>query len=255
MTGGKGIAVVTGAGEGLGRALSLELVARGMEVAGLARSAARLAETAALSAVPDRFHAFTCDVAEDAQLALTFAAIRQIAPVTLLINNAAVYPRRDFLDETPDSFMRTIAINLGGMAACCRHALDDMVARGAGRIVNVSSFADLAPIPASSAYAVSKGAGRILTRALVADICDRFPQIVINDWLPGVLNTRMGCPAGLDPALAARWGAELALMDDPGLSGSLWERDLELLPPQSLKRRLFNLVTLRRPPPPRRLEG
>lgn len=250
-----GIAVITGAGQGLGRALSRELVSRGQIVAGLALCAERLAETGALCDAPDRFRGIVCDVADDARVAEAFTEIRRMAPVSILINNAAVYPRRDFLDETPASFMRTIAVNLGGVAACCRHALDDMVAAGSGRILNVSSFADLDPIPASGAYAVSKGAGRILTRALVADLGDRFPGIVINDWLPGVLATQMGCPRGLDPAEAARWGAELALSRDPGLNGTLWERDTELLAPLSLKRRLFNLLTLRRPPPPRRLGG
>lgn len=255
MSGAEGIVVVTGAGQGLGRALSCQLVARGYTVAGIALSTERLAETRAGCAAPERFHGIVCDIADSARLVETFAGIRRIAPISILINNAAVYPRRDFLDEKPASFMRTMAVNLGGMAACCRHALDDMVARGSGRILNVSSFADLEPIPASSAYAVSKGAGRILTRALVADICDRFPGIVINDWLPGVLNTQMGIPGGLDPADAARWGVELVLSDDPSLSGTVWERDTELLPPLSLKRRLFNKLMLRRPQPPRRLGG
>ncbi|EJU14354.1 oxidoreductase, short chain dehydrogenase/reductase [Sphingomonas sp. LH128] len=247
------LAIVTGAGQGLGRALALELVARGCIVAGLARSESDLAATSKLSATAGAFHPIACDVSDYDALRGAFDAIRRIGPIAILINNAAVYPRRDFLDETPESFMHTMAINLGGMVACSRLALEDMVSRGTGRIVNVTSFADLAPIPASGAYSVSKGAGRIFTRALVADLEGRFPDIVISDWIPGALRTAMGLPDGIHPADAARWGAELALSSDPSLNGTLWERNNEVLEPQSLKRRVFNRLMLRPAPTPRML--
>jgi len=139
-----------------------------------------------------------------------------------------------------------VAINLGGMVNCTRAALEVMVETGRGRIVNVATFADMAPLPASSAYAVSKGAGRILTRALVADLGDRFPGIVITDWMPGMLATRMGVADGLAPEAAARWGAALALWDDPALNGAVFEMDREVLPPQGLKQRVRDLLLLRR---------
>ena len=159
-----------------------------------------------------------------------------------LINNAAVYPRGDLLSEPPSHIMDCVAVNLGGMVNCALMALADMTEAGHGRILNVSTFADLAPLPGSSAYSVSKGAARIFTRALIADVCDRFPRIVINDWMPGQLATRMGLADGLDPAVAAHWGVALALSDDPSLTGSIFERDAEQLPPRSLKRRLVERV-------------
>jgi NAD(P)-dependent dehydrogenase (short-subunit alcohol dehydrogenase family) len=149
--------------------------------------------------------------------------------------------------------MRSVAINLGGVVACTSAVLPGMIERGAGRILNVSTFADIAPLPASSAYAVSKGAARILTRALIADLGDRFPGIVINDWMPGMLATGMGIADGLDPAVAARWGAELVLMQDPTLTGTIWEMDHEVPPPRSFQRRLLDRVTLQRSQGPRRL--
>jgi short-subunit dehydrogenase len=141
------------------------------------------------------------------------------------------------------------------MVACSRLALEDMVNRGSGRIVNVTSFADLAPIAASSAYSVSKGAARIFTRALVADLEGRFPEIVISDWIPGALRTAMGLPDGIHPADAARWGAQLALSSDPSLNGTLWERNNEVLEQQSLKRRVFNRLMMRAAPTPRVLSA
>lgn len=251
MTLTDGIAVVTGAGRGLGRALVLDLARQGMAVAALGRDAGMLEAVA--GEADGMVRLVVCDVADPAAVEAAFVALRADRPVTLLINNAAVYPRRDFLDETAESFMQTVAVNLGGTVACSHAALTGMVETGFGRILNVSTFADIAPIPASAAYSVSKGAARILTRALIADLGDRFPQIVINDWMPGALATRMGIPDGLDPVQAARWGAALALWHDPSLTGTIWEQDRELPPPRSLKRRIADKVLMRGGPVARRV--
>lgn len=253
LTADDGVAVITGAGSGLGRALAAEIGTRGLTVVGLGRRAEALAETAALCP-ENRFVAQVCDVADYGAVQATFDTVQaEHGRVALLINNAAVYPRRDFLDETAASFMASVSTNLGGMVAASRAALDGMVDRGFGRILNVSTFADIAPLPASSAYSVSKGAARILTRALVADLGDRFPGIVIGDWMPGMLRTGMGVPDGLDPADAARWGAELALRHDPSLTGTMFEQAVEVLPPRGLKGRIKDRLT-GRAPKPRRLD-
>ncbi len=235
------VAVVTGAGLGLGRALSVELCARGCQVAGLARTSADLEATAAASG--ERFTGIVCDVSDPEAVHEAFRNLRdRLGPVDILMNNAAVYPRRDFLDESAESFMATIGINLGGVVSCTREALSDMIERGQGRIVNVASFAGERPIAAASAYSVSKGAGQIFTRALVADLADRFPRIVITDWVPGPLRTRMGPPEGIAPERAARWGASLALMRDATLTGTLWEMDQEVLPPRPIRRRVLETL-------------
>lgn len=246
-----GVAVITGASGGLGRALAIELTERGIRVAGFARRADSLEETAE-KCKSGMFTPLAVDVSDDHAVAAAFAEVRdRVGDVTILINNAAVYPRRDFLDETPASFMASIAINLGGVVSCTHAALATMAETGVGRIINVGSFADLAPLPCSSAYSVSKGAGRILTRALVADLGDRFPDIVMTTWLPGMLATDMGVADGLDPAIAAKWGASLALWHDPTLNGVIFEMDHELLEPRSLKRRIKDLLLLRKAPVPR----
>jgi len=241
----KDVAVVTGAGTGLGRELALELSRRGVRVAGFGRRNDMLAGTARLAG--SGFTPFLLDVGDPNAVKAGMAKVsRELGFIGLLINNAAVYPRLDFLDETPESFMSTVAINLGGMVACSHAALLEMAQRGYGRILNVSTFADLSPIPTSSAYAVSKGAAKVFTRALIADVCDRFPDIVINDWMPGALATDMGIPDGLDPTVAAAWGATLALCQDRSLTGTIWERDTEHLPPRSLKGRVKDLLLLQK---------
>lgn len=237
-------AVVTGAGGGLGRALTRAFAARGIAVAGIGRNEAALRETGRPCA--DRFHPVVADIADPAQVARAFERIEAVGPPTILVNNAAIYPRRDILDETPASFGLTVATNLGGVVAATHEALARMTRTGQGRILNVASMADIAPLPASAAYSVSKGAARVFTRSLVADLGDRFPGIVISDWLPGVLATRMGIEDGLSPEKAAPWGVALALWHEPGLNGTVWEMDRELLPPRGLKRRVKDRLLGRR---------
>lgn len=246
-----GIAIVTGAGSGLGRALAKGLCARGFTVAGTGRRRAALEETAQ-QCDTGVFLPVALDVSDADAVRRRFAALAaEHGRIAVLINNAAVYPRADFLDTTPEAFSETLAINLGGVVACTHAALQSMTRTGQGRILNVATFADIAPLPASAAYSVSKGAARILTRALIADLADRFPGIVIGDWMPGMLQTQMGIPDGLPPETAADWGVALALTRDPALTGAVFEMNREILPPRGLKGKLKDLVLMRRRVPRR----
>lgn len=246
----RGPAIVTGAGSGLGRALAHKLAAQGIPVALLGRQVTALQDTA--QAQPDLLHPFTCDVSDAAALHAVVAQIaEQLGTPRLLINNAAIYPRRDILDMPQGAFMETMAINLGGMVNAVQAVLPHMVNDGVGRILNVATFADMSPLPMSSEYSTSKGAARIFTRALIADIGDRFPDIVVGDWMPGMLATQMGIEDGLAPEVAAGWGAALALMHDPALSGTTFEMDREILGGSGLKRKLKAIVTFSRPQKPR----
>lgn len=230
-----GVVVVTGAGTELGRALTAALAQRGLKVAGIAATAFEPAHDAVVPVI--------ADVRDPAAVAAAFATIRaRLGAPTILINGAEVYPHRDILEETPASFMDTVALNLGGAFNCCHAVLPEMVARGEGRIINIVTFADVMPAPMAAGYSVSKGALRILTRALVSDLGDRFPGIVINDWVPGTHTPRKGIPDGVDPAIAAEWGANLALLQDRGINGLVFLQDREHTPPRSLKGRVKDRV-------------
>lgn len=249
----KPLVVVTGAGAGLGRSLSVAFGRRGIPVVGFGRSLASLEETLAASQ-NGMFTPMAVDVSQENEVAEAFRAIRAGGgEVSTLINNAAVYPHVDFLHETGASFMRTISVNLGGVVFCTRAALDTMIVTGRGRIINVGSFADLAPQPASSAYSVSKGAARILTQSIVADLADRFPDIVVSTWMPGILRTKMGRADGIDPDQAAEWGVDLALRDDRTLNGVVFDGDLEVLHGRSMKRKVVDALLRRHVPAPRKL--
>lgn len=236
------VVIVTGAGSGLGRAISLGFLSRGYRVVGFGRKIEPLEKLAI--AGQGRFFARVVDVSDQKAVQKAVTAIgKEIGAPTILFNNAAVYPHRDILEETPESFMQTVGVNLGGQFNCSHAVLPSMVDRGTGRIVNVGSFAGLDPAPVSAAYSVSKGAALILTKAFVADLGSRFPGIVINDWMPGILNTKMGLADGIDPEEAAVWGVDLALWRDPILNGVVFDRDRAIPKVQSWKRKLFNRLT------------
>lgn len=227
------IAVITEASWGIGKELALALVRRGIAVAGIARA----------PFLVEGVLSITADVRQPEEVARAFGEIRdRLGAPTILVNNAETYPDRDILDETPASFMDTVQLNLGGAFNCCHEVLPAMVAKGSGRIINVVTFADVSPAPLAAGYSVSKGALRILTRALVADLGDRFPGIVITDWVPGTHQPRKGIPDGVDPALAAEWGATLALMRQREINGCVFLRDREHQPPRSLKGRVKDRV-------------
>ncbi|MGZ3217982.1 SDR family NAD(P)-dependent oxidoreductase [Paracoccus sp. T5] len=249
----KKVAVITGASEGLGRALARQMTARGVHVVGIARRAEALAATAELCA-PGLFTAWPGDVADPALMREIAARTEEdLGPVSILVNNAVIYERADFLNSLAEHACAHLQINCCGQINMTAAVLPFMVARGRGRIVNITSFAGETPLPGSLGYSVSKAATRAFTRALVAEVALRMPDIVVSEWIPGIMHTRSGYRDGICADHAAAWGAELALDDRPELHGTTFLRDRELLPHRSLRDRLKDALLLKPAPRPRML--
>lgn len=249
------VVVVTGASAGLGQFLSVALARRGCRVAGVARSRTELEQTAALCP-PEHFLPVVADVSDQQAVNRAFQRIAgELGPVGILIAGAAIYPRHDVVTQPDAPVQQVLAVNLVGQVNCAMAALAQMVPEGKGRIVMVGSFAGDAPLPGSLGYSVSKAGGRALARALVVETSARLPEIVISEWLPPILATRMGHADGVPPAIAAEWCAELAMDCDPALHGMVFAGPVEHRPPLGWRQRLRNLLTLRRPKPLRRLDG
>jgi NAD(P)-dependent dehydrogenase (short-subunit alcohol dehydrogenase family) len=239
------IVIVTGAGAGLGRALVREAVSRGDVAVGLGRNAAALSETAA-GLDESRYHSEVVDVSDFPAVESAFKrSLERHGRIDALFCNAAVYPRLSLLDHDPSEWMKVLAINVGGVMASIRAVLPAMMAEAKGRIIVVGSFADFAPIPDSSAYSVSKGALHPLVKAVEAELAGDFPDILVNEWVPGALRTRMGIPEGYDPAEAARWGMDLLDLPAGGPSGRIFDRVQLVEPPMSLKRRILRKLRRR----------
>ncbi len=243
---GERVVAVTGAAGGLGQALVRTFLDAGFQVAGFGR-ADQPPDGLTSPAVADRFRWYRVDVSEWPQVERVFkTALADLQRVDILFNNAAVYPREDFLDARVADWANAVAINLLGPAYCTRAVLPSMIERGYGRIYNVGSFADGGPLPKSSAYSVSKGGLHALSKAVAADIRDLGLNIQIHEWVPGHLKTRMSDFTGLDPEVSAAWARQMVQADRASGDSVLFVNDAEYVPPIRLKDRVLGLLGLRR---------
>jgi NAD(P)-dependent dehydrogenase (short-subunit alcohol dehydrogenase family) len=185
------VALVTGAGSGMGRATSLRLAREGRKVAVLdiaGDAAARVA--AEITDAGGSALALTADVADRAQVEAAVGEARQaLGPVTILVNNAAI---EDFtpLGELDDAkWDRLMAVNLKSMYLCAQAVLPDMLAAGWGRIVNLSAFGAQIGAPNMALYTASKGGVIAMTRSLAVELGPK--GITVNSVSPGFIDTPM----------------------------------------------------------------
>ncbi|WP_250474739.1 SDR family oxidoreductase [Caballeronia sp. GAFFF1] len=167
------IAVVTGAGSGIGRAAALALLGDGWSVALAGRRAAPLEAVIAESGAGERGLAVPTDVADPQSVERLFqAAVKRFGRVDLLFNNAGVSnPPGPFEDWTPEQWQGVVNVNLNGMFYCLQQAFRTMRAQSprGGRIINNGSISASAPRPNSAAYTATKHAVAGLTKSASLD--------------------------------------------------------------------------------------
>jgi NAD(P)-dependent dehydrogenase (short-subunit alcohol dehydrogenase family) len=234
--------VVTGAGSGIGRALAIGFAAEGADVFGIGRTEADLAQTAALCAA-GRMLYVVGDVGDEGDVRRLFErATQRHGLVHVLVNNAAQYPKRAFLDSTMAQWNDVVRTNVMGMAMCCHAALPGMLERGFGRIVNVGTFAWMGPIANASAYSASKGAVRPLTKAIAAEIDrQRYPDVLVNELIPGVVRTRMS-DSGEEPNDIYPHARFVATLPRGGPTGCTFVQSQPLIEDYGLRARLKRLL-------------
>lgn len=170
MTGG-GVAIVTGAGSGIGKATATRLAADGFAVAELDIKDAH----------------YQCDVSDEDAVAATVAQVAaDLGRPTVLCNVAGVGRFQHTTEATLDDWNRTIAVNLTGSFLMARATLPFLL-DGGGAIVNVASTAGLMGQPYSAAYCASKGGVVQLTRALALEYLER--GVRVNAVAPGGVDT------------------------------------------------------------------
>lgn len=188
------VAVVTGAGSGIGRAIALQLARDGYLVAAtdiLERGAADTCEQIAAATGGDAL-AFRCDVARESDIATTFAEVRErCGPIAVLVNSAGVAcaPGLPFTNNTEADWDRVLSVNVKGMFFAAKAASADMIAAKDGRIVNVSSIVGIINAPFMPPYSVSKAAINSLTKVMAKDLAAH--GITVNAVCPGFVWTPM----------------------------------------------------------------
>ena len=178
------VAVVTGAGRGIGKAIALRFAAEGARVGVLDVDDASAAETA--KEIGGAAFALTVDVSDPDAVGGAFGRLDRL---DVLVNNAGVETRAPFLEITPDEWRRQIDVNLSGTFYCTQAGARVMSAGAYGRIVNVSSVAGLIGPIDLAAYGAAKAGIVGLTRAAALDLADF--GITVNAVAPGPIETEL----------------------------------------------------------------
>jgi NAD(P)-dependent dehydrogenase (short-subunit alcohol dehydrogenase family) len=185
------VALVTGGGRGIGRAIALAFAREGAHVALAARTGAELDAVAAeVQGLGRKTLAVTCDVGERAQVD---DAVRQVVgalgPVEILVNNAGIAAAAKFLDTDDALWERHLRVNLTGAFLVTRAVLPGMLAGRWGRIINVLSTAARQGYPFVAAYTASKHGLLGLTRALALEVV--AAGVTVNAICPGYVATEL----------------------------------------------------------------
>ena len=175
------VAIVTGAGQGIGRAIAEKLSQEGASVV----VADINAETATKTAAEIGGTAHTVDVSSEEQVAgLVAGTIASHGKVDILVNNAAIVPFTPWDEVDFAEWRRIMAVNLDGVYLTCRAVYPPMKEAGYGRIVNIASNAMLAGTPNLAHYIAAKGGVFGFTRALATEL-GRY-GITVNAVAPGL---------------------------------------------------------------------
>lgn len=188
------VALVTGASTGIGRALAEGLAARGMAVAGLARTEDRLrtAMTEVADATGARTLAVAADVTDRAAVEAAVGEVReQLGPIDLLVNNAGAVDEAEvpLWEADPDQWWGVVSSHVRGGFLLARAVVPWMVLRNRGRVVNLASGMSARARPEYSAYSVAKTGLMRMTEALVGALDGT--EVRAFDVSPGVVDTAM----------------------------------------------------------------
>lgn len=236
------VAVVTGAAQGLGRAIAERLGAEGASVAAVDINGAGAEATA--RAIGDKAFAVPCDIGDpEAVTALFDTVVQRAGKLDVLVNDAAIVPFVPWDELTFEEWRRVLRVNLDGLFLMCRAGSDLMRKTGYGRIVNIASNSIFAGTPNMAHYVASKGGVFSFTRALATELGAH--KITVNSVCPGLTDTEgvqqtphkeafefvemlqaikgRGMPADIVPAVAflaseeAHWITGQALAADAGM--------------------------------------
>lgn len=200
------VAIVTGAGRGIGRAVATALAAEGAHVVLAARTRQELATVASeVREAGGRALAVPVDVTQDTAVdALVDQVVAELGRVDLLVTAAGVAAFGPVAGAKPPDWDGMLAVNLRAVMVCCRAVLPPMLRQRRGTIVNVASIAATRPIPGAAAYAAAKAGVVAFSRVLAEEV--RREGVRVGVVLPGAVDTPLWdtIPNGPDRARMLR---------------------------------------------------
>lgn len=198
------VAVVTGSGQGIGKAIALRLAREGADIGVVDSNAATASATGReIQGIGRRAAVAVADVSEvDAIQAAVARIAGELGRMDVLVNNAGVEKRTPFLEITAADWRRQLDVNLSGTFYCMQAAAREMAKRRYGRVVNISSVAGLIGPIDLAAYGAAKAGIIGLTRAAALDLADL--GITVNAIAPGPVETELMLGAWSAEALRER---------------------------------------------------
>ncbi len=184
-------AIVTGAGQGIGKAIALRFAKEGADI-GIIDVNGKTAEGTgkAVHRLGRRSVVVKADVSNHGEVRMAIDRIaEQLGRIDVLVNNAGVEKKASFLEISPEDWQRQLDVNLSGTFYCSQAAASHMVKRKYGRIVNISSVAGLIGPIDLAAYGAAKAGIVGLTRAAALDLADY--GITVNAIAPGPIETEL----------------------------------------------------------------
>lgn len=198
------VAIVTGAGQGIGKAISLRLAKEGADVGVLDINRETATKTSEeVREQGRRSVVVKADVSDHDQVRLAIDQVAEnLGRIDILVNNAGIEKRSPFLEITPQDWKRQLDVNLSGTFYCSQAAAHHMVRRNYGRIINISSVAGLIGPIDLAAYGAAKAGIVGLTRATALDLADY--GVTVNAIAPGPIETELMLGAWTAEALKER---------------------------------------------------
>ncbi len=185
------VAVITGAGGGVGGALALKLASQGCNLALVDIADEALSGVAARLAGSDvRVTTHKVDITDKRQMAaLPAAVMAEHGKINILVNNAGITYQKSFATHTLEDWERIIGINLWGVIYGCHYFLEALQDSGDAHIVNLSSMSAFIGLPGQSSYCATKAAVRLLSESMAAELEQK--NIGVTSVHPGAIKTDM----------------------------------------------------------------
>lgn len=185
------VAIVTGSGRGIGRAIALELAKEGAKVVVTSRHTEECEEVCSvIEGMKGESLCVQCDVSkkEDVER-LVAETLEKFGTVDILVNNAGIVRQKPLTETTEEDWDAVLDVNLKGVFLFCKAVAPHMIKQKSGKIVSIASIAGEIGFPNTSAYCASKGGIVNLTRELALELAPH--NITVNAVAPGVIETAM----------------------------------------------------------------